>query len=99
MMGQQTEIELILPERFSFDSLRKTFGRLSDTSKKAERTSAVNPEHYINNKVFVSPFHVLGFDSAFHQEAGHGPLLSVSNRNISSRIVCSTVVRAAGFCL
>src|SRR5215831_20889920 len=53
-------------------SLRKTFGHLSDTSKKAERTSAVSPEHYIHNKVFPA--------------------------SISSRIVCSTVVRAAGFC-
>ena len=28
----------------------KTFGHLSDTSKKAERTSAVSPEHYISNQ-------------------------------------------------
>jgi hypothetical protein len=30
------------------------FGHLSDTSKKAKRTSAVSAEHYIRNKVFVS---------------------------------------------
>jgi hypothetical protein len=30
------------------------FGHLSDTSKKAKRTSAVSTEHYISNEVFVS---------------------------------------------
>src|SRR5262250_993074 len=46
----------------------KAFGRVSNTSKKGERTSAVSSEHYIPNKVFVSPlFHVLRFDCALHQ--------------------------------
>src|SRR5262249_22502398 len=97
-IGQQTESDSFYQRDFllfTVKNIRTCFGHV----KKAKRTSAVSPEHYINNKVFVSPFHVLGFDSALHQEAGHGPLLSVSNRNISSRIVCSTVVRAAGFCL
>jgi hypothetical protein len=36
-------------------SLRKTFGQLSDRAKKIVRISVVTSEHYINNKVFVSP--------------------------------------------
>src|SRR5215472_5993365 len=52
---QQTESNSFYREIF-FYSLRKTFGRLSDTSKKAERTSAVSPEHYTPNKVFPPIF-------------------------------------------
>ena len=42
---------------------------LSDTSKKAERTSAVSPEHYTSNKVFVSHGNVSTTSSIRHEEA------------------------------
>jgi len=42
---------------------------LSDTSKKAERTSAFSPEHYTSNKVFVSHGNVSTTSSIRHEEA------------------------------
>src|SRR5215472_19376645 len=55
MMGQQTESDSFYREIF-VGSLRKTFGHLSDTSKKAQTTSAVSPAHYTCNKVFPPIF-------------------------------------------
>src|SRR5215467_234809 len=53
MMGNRQNRTHSIREIF-FCSLRKTFAHFSDTSKKAERTSAVGPGHYTPNKVFVS---------------------------------------------
>ena len=75
MMGQQTESNSFYREIF-FYSLRKTFGRLSDTSKKAERSSAVNP-----TKCSFRFVRVLESDSALHQEPGHGPPLAGEQPN------------------
>src|SRR5215831_9832254 len=56
MTGQQTEIELILPERFSFVHCKKHSDIFRTRQKNPKRTSAVSPEHYTPNKVFPPIF-------------------------------------------
>jgi len=73
--GAEWQIESTTREIF-FCSLRKTFGRVSDTSKKAERTSAVSPEHYTPNKVFVSPRSCPWIRFALHQRTRSRPPLA-----------------------
>src|SRR5215467_7054013 len=55
MTGQRTEIELILPGRFSFVHCEKHSDIFRTRQKNPKRTSAVSSEHYTCNKVFVSP--------------------------------------------
>src|SRR5215471_7385414 len=99
MMGQQTESDSFLPERFSLVHYEKHSDIFRTRQKKQRQLQQLVQNTISTTKCSFRLVRVLESDSALHQEPGHGPTLSVSNQYLLSDCLLHLSEKRWDFCL